>query len=188
MSNYSADNENNKILSIFEAAKFLKVSEKTLRRWEFNGKLSPIRTQGGHRRYSLSQLVLYKNSKKLKVKPISTFKANLLEVISVQKYKNNENNLLFREIYTNLPVINKKIIFSFFAVMFFLLSISLVNVKTNFVAGLKTYANNKISNLNINSKSSSDVPQLNKKEELTQVLAATSFNNISFNVNTESKF
>ena len=188
MSNYSADNENNKILSIFEAAKFLKVSEKTLRRWEFNGKLSPIRTQGGHRRYSLSQLVLYKNSKKLKVKPISTFKANLLEVISVQKYKNNENNLLFREIYTNLPVINKKIIFSFFAVMFFLLSISLVNVKTNFVAGLKTYANNKISNLNINSKSSSDVPQLNKKEELTQVLAATSFNNISFNVNTESNF
>ena len=44
---------------------------------------------------------------------------------------------------------NKKIIFSFFAVMFFLLLISLVNAKTNFVAGLKTYANNKISNLNI---------------------------------------
>ncbi len=45
-----------KLLSIQEAAKKLKVSTKTLRRWENKGVLTPIRTEGGHRRYTQAQI------------------------------------------------------------------------------------------------------------------------------------
>jgi predicted site-specific integrase-resolvase len=43
--------------SISEAAKIKGVSPSTLRRWEAEGKLIPERTESGHRRYSMSQLV-----------------------------------------------------------------------------------------------------------------------------------
>jgi len=47
----------NKFLSIQEAAKCLGVSSQTLRRWERKKKISPShRTQGGQRRYAMSDL------------------------------------------------------------------------------------------------------------------------------------
>ncbi|QQG47494.1 MAG: MerR family DNA-binding transcriptional regulator [Candidatus Woesebacteria bacterium] len=49
-------------LSINEAAGFLKVSTKTLRRWEQQGILTSIRTKGGHRRYSLQYIQNIKNT------------------------------------------------------------------------------------------------------------------------------
>src|SRR5258708_19943640 len=51
--------------SIHEAAKYLGVSTKTLRRWEASGNLSPIRTTGGHRRYALSDLAEITKKKKI---------------------------------------------------------------------------------------------------------------------------
>ncbi|MDO8269396.1 MAG: MerR family transcriptional regulator, partial [Candidatus Levybacteria bacterium] len=44
------------LLSIQEAAKKLKVSTKTLRRWEERGVLTPSRTAGAHRRYTDQQI------------------------------------------------------------------------------------------------------------------------------------
>lgn len=44
-------------LTISEAAKLKGVSTDTLRRWEEEGKLTPERTSGGHRRYDLSDLL-----------------------------------------------------------------------------------------------------------------------------------
>lgn len=44
-------------LTVSEAAKLKGVSTKTLYRWEEEGKLHPERTQGGHRRYDLAQLL-----------------------------------------------------------------------------------------------------------------------------------
>ena len=44
------------LVSIKYAAKFLGVCEKTLRRWDKKGILTPIRTLGGHRRYDLDAL------------------------------------------------------------------------------------------------------------------------------------
>jgi excisionase family DNA binding protein len=44
-------------LTIQEAADLLGVSTKTLRRWEDDGKLVPERTEGGHRRYDVTQLL-----------------------------------------------------------------------------------------------------------------------------------
>jgi putative resolvase len=47
----------NKFLSIQEAAKCLGVSPQTLRRWERKKKMAPShRTQGGQRRYDITQL------------------------------------------------------------------------------------------------------------------------------------
>jgi len=45
-----------KYISIHEAAKVLDVSTKTLRRWEASGRITSLRTKGGHRRYSLADI------------------------------------------------------------------------------------------------------------------------------------
>lgn len=45
-----------RFLNIGQAAKLCGVSVKTLRRWEQSGKITPIYTAGGHRRYELAQL------------------------------------------------------------------------------------------------------------------------------------
>lgn len=44
------------IVAIGEAAKELGVSISTLRRWEKSGRLTPIRTASGHRRYDLAKI------------------------------------------------------------------------------------------------------------------------------------
>nr|CAO87231.1 unnamed protein product [Microcystis aeruginosa PCC 7806] len=50
------------LITIREASGLLGVSIKTLRRWEQQGKISSIRTPGGHRRYR-RQDILYHFSK-----------------------------------------------------------------------------------------------------------------------------
>ncbi|MEP7166771.1 MAG: MerR family DNA-binding transcriptional regulator [Candidatus Woesebacteria bacterium] len=57
-------------IAIQEAARILKVSEKTLRRWEEKNVLVPIRTPGGHRRYTLLQIQEFKKQRKLKAHPV----------------------------------------------------------------------------------------------------------------------
>jgi excisionase family DNA binding protein len=44
------------LVSIGKAAKILGVSEITLRRWDSEGKLPSLKTEGGHRRYDISKL------------------------------------------------------------------------------------------------------------------------------------
>jgi excisionase family DNA binding protein len=46
----------NKFVSISTAAQALGVSASTLRRWEASGRLTPLRTEGGQRRYDLAAL------------------------------------------------------------------------------------------------------------------------------------
>lgn len=46
-----------KLISISEAADALGVSATTLRRWEKEGKLCPLRTHSGHRRYDLAKIM-----------------------------------------------------------------------------------------------------------------------------------
>ena len=45
-----------KLLSLKETEKLLKVSKSTLQRWDNSGKLKAIRTEGGHRRYKQSDI------------------------------------------------------------------------------------------------------------------------------------
>ncbi len=46
----------NRLITIGQAAKFLGVSISTLRRWELDGKITPERTTGLHRRYDLAKI------------------------------------------------------------------------------------------------------------------------------------
>ena len=45
-----------KLLTLQEAKSILNVSKSTLQRWDKNGKLVALRTEGGHRRYKLSDI------------------------------------------------------------------------------------------------------------------------------------
>lgn len=47
---------NNNLLTISQASKLLHVSQRTLRNWEKEGKISSVKTVGGHRRYSMIEL------------------------------------------------------------------------------------------------------------------------------------
>ncbi len=55
------------LLTIKQAAEFLGVSPKTIRRWEKAGKIKSFRTEGGHRRFDREDLLKYKSSELLTV-------------------------------------------------------------------------------------------------------------------------
>jgi excisionase family DNA binding protein len=58
------------LLSISEAAKLLGVCDNTLRDWDESGKFRAVRTEGGHRRYSLEQIREYlEENQKVETKP-----------------------------------------------------------------------------------------------------------------------
>lgn len=62
-----------KFLTITQAAKFLKVSPDTLRRWEDRGIIAPQRTKGGSRRYTLLDLKIARlNKRKIRFFQIPT--------------------------------------------------------------------------------------------------------------------
>ena len=45
------------LIGVKEAAELLGVSTKTIRRWEADGKICSVRTEGGHRRFSVNELL-----------------------------------------------------------------------------------------------------------------------------------
>lgn len=49
--------------TVGEAAKFIGVSEPTLRKWTDAGKIAVFRTPGGHRRYLRAELEQFKTSR-----------------------------------------------------------------------------------------------------------------------------
>lgn len=67
----------NNLLNIKEAAEYLSVHPDTLRRWEREGKITSIKTEGGHRRYQKESLDEYigiqKKSDAKSILPIATY-------------------------------------------------------------------------------------------------------------------
>lgn len=51
----------NEYLTLEEVGKMLCVSKSTLQRWDRNGKLSAVRTEGGHRRYIKDDIISFMN-------------------------------------------------------------------------------------------------------------------------------
>ena len=45
-----------RLLTLKETGKLLNVSKQTLQRWDNSGKLIAVRTEGGHRRYKLTDI------------------------------------------------------------------------------------------------------------------------------------
>ncbi|GGA51909.1 IS607 family transposase [Okeania sp. KiyG1] len=55
------------LLTVSEAAKLLGVSTKTIRRWDTEGRIKSIRTEGGHRRFTITDLIGNKQDNSLTV-------------------------------------------------------------------------------------------------------------------------
>ena len=55
------------MIGIKEAAKLLGITPKTLRIWEKEGKVISHRTEGGHRRYNVSELIGSRGDKLLTI-------------------------------------------------------------------------------------------------------------------------
>ena len=55
------------LLTVSQAAELLGESTKTIRRWETEGRIKSIRTEGGHRRFTLSNLIGNKQDNSLTV-------------------------------------------------------------------------------------------------------------------------
>ncbi|NEQ39485.1 MAG: IS607 family transposase [Okeania sp. SIO3I5] len=55
------------LLTVSEAAELLGVSTKTIRRWENEGRIKSIRTEGGHRRFTVTDLIGNKQDNSLTV-------------------------------------------------------------------------------------------------------------------------
>jgi len=171
---------------LYQAAKYLKVSEKTLRRWEKNGRISPIRTRGGHRRYTVDQLRSAKRTK------IYSSKNAVLELRShkfletkfsplqtdIYKEKDEKVRDVIKAIYPKIPSPHKNLI-KISTIAFCLLFLSIIYPKIN-LGQLKNQLllNNLIKKENLGKSSNIS----------SQVLAATSLNNVSFNVNVRSNF
>ncbi|MBE9187986.1 IS607 family transposase [Microcoleus sp. LEGE 07076] len=62
----------NRLISIGELAELKAVSVDTIRRWEKEGKLESVRTDGGHRRYRLSDFVEQKIGKTIAYARVSS--------------------------------------------------------------------------------------------------------------------
>src|SRR3989344_5420121 len=124
--------DQDKLLSIQQAAKILKGSTKTLRRWEARGILIPQRTQGSHRRYTQSQINSFwqginkKKSRETSQEPIDLFAVfppvNITKKIVEKSQKSPE---LSEAVGQLVPVSKKKVIFiSAFASLIALLLLS----------------------------------------------------------------
>lgn len=59
-------------LTVSKAARFLGVSEPTLRKWTDAGCISSFRTPGGHRRYLIEALVSFRDGQEERVEPDAT--------------------------------------------------------------------------------------------------------------------
>lgn len=69
--------EADKLLSMAETCLRLNVSQETLRNWDADGTLKPVRTKGGHRRYKQSDINAYMGIKEEEVNrnllPVATY-------------------------------------------------------------------------------------------------------------------
>src|SRR3989344_4785792 len=73
------------LLPISDAAHFLGVSPKTLRRWEENGRLSPQRTNGNQRRYAFEDLADLKERSSKPSNPLPTVSTETKIALGLEK-------------------------------------------------------------------------------------------------------
>ena len=191
-----------KTLSIQEAAELLKVTTKTLRRWEASGLLVPARTTGGHRRYLLSQIQDLKGERHGKVT-----KRRLLEIkgapLSYQEFEPTKLSAedLKRSFAHDGPVSKKRFISEFPVLLsklakpqrrLVVVSICLFIITLTSTLALKTNLPEKVNSLFAplkleTSQVGSEVASDNFPKGL--VLAeSTSANDITFKVTVDSGF
>ncbi len=188
------------LFSIEEAARYLKVSEKTIRRWELRGVLLPIRTSGGHRRYTINQLYRFKKNKK---KLLIDAKKNLNELLLPETQNDAAASILLpnekdikrilndttgtatepstyntlQEIYKHTPNSSK---FSLKAFSLIFVSLFIVYLFVGYLRFLPSFIQK--------SNDDSGLSGKNPQDDIAKVLAATSFASAQLKVNVPVEF
>lgn len=195
-------------LSIKDAAEILKVSTKTLRRWEKAGALVPQRTDGGHRRYLLAEVKAFKGHKTK-----ATYKRPLTEVnasffasepqktdsppVEEQPKEStqilettqglSENKIQAKELYKELHINQQKafrnIIYTTIAIVLLLGTYSVKGSLENSLFGTKVGVNLPGQTQILGTKT--EIADSTKPQVLQ---ASTSSRTVSFNVSVESNF
>ncbi|MEK7168897.1 MAG: MerR family transcriptional regulator, partial [Patescibacteria group bacterium] len=150
-----------KLLTIKEASTALKVTEKTLRRWEEKKFITPIRTTGRHRRYSPEQL---KSVKKFKNK-------KKVDISEVRHLLSNEID----QVFTNSPLIDvnyPKISRPNFVRSFALKSLAVILFSAGALTAYKVKSDQK-----------TNISVFEPEVVNQSVLAATSFRDAEFSIN-----
>ncbi len=131
MPNSISDLNANSRLTIQEAAKILKVSTKTLRRWEAQGLIVPERTPGNQRRYNKYQLENIGKSPILVKAPVINPEP---EIDSIIEEKNNEE--VVHQIPASIPTTPKRSLskFPFIATAAIAVFIGLIAASKSFSA------------------------------------------------------
>ncbi len=94
----TSKNPQNSFFTVSQAADFLNISAKTLRRWEAKGILVPLRTTGGQRRYHRQALQNFKSKKELtrmfiREYPVDSAKSRIPTPTSAHKFIFNQKLL-----------------------------------------------------------------------------------------------
>ena len=74
-----------KLLKMEEAAQYLNVSQDCLRKWDRANKLKPLKTTGGHRRYSTDVLDEFLGVKEKPKKILRSFVPHMQELVPTSK-------------------------------------------------------------------------------------------------------
>lgn len=185
-------------LSVRDAARLLKVSEKTLRRWEDRGYITPLRTTGKHRRYSVDLVKEFKKNKNRIKKEVEIAKVpefaihaikgsvvtNRLTVLDksessekeIQESSSDTRHYVIDEvkIAPNYVSFARKAFVSYIAVVLILLG-------GYGIASLTLPQK-------LNTQAEPQAVTQGQEANLGQVLAATNFRNAQFNVNIPAVF
>ncbi len=185
-------------LSIREAAQKLGVSIDTLRRWEKQNVISSERTLGGHRRYSLEQLIWAKDN----IKKYTPRNITIPESAPVQIITETTTEVGFKvsdmpEIYSTLHVDQKKILSTTMVVFSLVLVLFLGSkvlasdeIKNQMIAGATSvpyvgkYLGDIASKLNITNQKGSIVLNHGSRGSVLQAATGTP----SFTVNIDANF
>src|SRR3989344_634241 len=200
------------LLNINEAAKILRVSAKTLRRWEIKGILKPQRTSGGHRRYLPGEIYAFKKlkgshriTKKLITGESNETPQNRRElrfenillpqtIIDIKDFEFRKPEEITSTSYQFIPKPQKKVFR--LSLAFLIIFILIYTTATLSPSSIKLLIKDnkisqKISSLIQKENQFGEIEKLKEvlvKEEISKVLAATSFTNVSFGVNVLSNF
>ena len=173
-------------LSVKDTAKFLHVSSKTIRRWEEKGLLKSDRTLGGHRRFSVADIL------ELRKKQAQNRRDHQIGLILEKQAKTKVQSNSFENFIRHTPLVlksNEKIAlprFNFIKAEKALFLISLVTILLFAESKLNLFPQNGILGLNkLNTAGYAEIIQPTFKEVLAQTI---SLDDVLFDVGVDGFF
>ena len=181
-----------KLYNLEETSKILKISKSTLRRWDKQGKVTSIRTAGGHRRYDITKIgQVMESGKPWQISNLNS--ANLLRKTQEEKALKEMSLSLAAQ-----PKLLKFVFFSFICLLVFGIVIYFISKTLNLPLSEKsntTLVSHIVSKYIKPEEKIAGIDSLKEKilkgqidSQDSKVLAATSFSQVDFIVTVKSTF